>query len=232
MSIRTDNKQRRRERILKAAGQILLDEGYDGLTTRGLAAAAGVTVPTLYNLIGGKDDILHALIAEGTERIWQRWDIPEGSASLNIVDDWIGLCITVVREDEETLRAAAIAADRIVGLYAASGDYASQPTSAASRAMQMARVICLALRKSGALRGALDIDEMAEQMFISFKDPFRDWTHGLIPLEEVGRRFTRGVYMVLCADATDTTRRQLIVKLRQLQKTETASKKRSVSGEQ
>ncbi len=232
MSTRTDNKRLRRERILKAARQILIDDGYEGLTTRGLANAAGVTVPTLYNLIGGKEDILQALISEGTERIWQRWDVPEGSTSLSIVDDWIALCLDVIREDEVALRAAAIAADRIAGFYSASGDYRSQPASAAARAVEMARVICLALRKSGALRGVLDTDEMAEQMFVSFKDPLSDWSHGLIPLEELGRRFSRGVYMVLCADASDTTRQQLIKQLKQIENKETSRKPRSVSGEQ
>jgi AcrR family transcriptional regulator len=58
----------RRERILAAAREIIADRGYQGLTMRDLAAASRVTVPTLYNLIGGKDAVLFAAVEEQTER--------------------------------------------------------------------------------------------------------------------------------------------------------------------
>jgi AcrR family transcriptional regulator len=58
----------RRERILEAAREIIADRGYEGLTMRELAAASRVTVPTVYNLIGGKDAVLFAAVEGQTER--------------------------------------------------------------------------------------------------------------------------------------------------------------------
>lgn len=60
--------QRRRERILAAAREIIAERGYDGLTMRELARAGRVTVPTVYNLIGGKEAVLFAAVEEQTER--------------------------------------------------------------------------------------------------------------------------------------------------------------------
>lgn len=45
------------KRVLDAALQVMDDEGYGSLTMRSLAAALGVTHPTLYNYIGHIEDI-------------------------------------------------------------------------------------------------------------------------------------------------------------------------------
>ena len=52
---RSQQMAERRERILEAARGLVERGGYDGLTMRSLATASGVTVPTVYNLIGGKE---------------------------------------------------------------------------------------------------------------------------------------------------------------------------------
>lgn len=56
----------RRERILEAARELIEAQGYEGLTMRDLADAAAVTVPTIYNLIGSKEQVLLAAVEEQT----------------------------------------------------------------------------------------------------------------------------------------------------------------------
>jgi AcrR family transcriptional regulator len=58
----------RRQRILAAARGIIAERGFDALTMRSLARASRVTVPTVYNLIGGKDAVLVAAVEEQTAR--------------------------------------------------------------------------------------------------------------------------------------------------------------------
>ena len=60
MSLFEEHKAERRTRIIAAARALVTKHGYDGLTMRDLAAAARVSVPTLYNLFGSKDAILVA----------------------------------------------------------------------------------------------------------------------------------------------------------------------------
>lgn len=69
MGLVDDQQAERRRRILKAARAHVARHGYDGLTMRDLAQAAKVSVPTLYNLFGGKDAILSAALVESVERI-------------------------------------------------------------------------------------------------------------------------------------------------------------------
>jgi AcrR family transcriptional regulator len=60
MSLFEEHKQERRARIRHAAKVLVEAHGYDGLTMRDLARASKVSVPTLYNLFGSKDQILVA----------------------------------------------------------------------------------------------------------------------------------------------------------------------------
>ena len=56
----------RRERILEAARSIIAERGYEGLTMRDLAHASRVTVPTIYNLVGSKEQVLFAAVEQTT----------------------------------------------------------------------------------------------------------------------------------------------------------------------
>lgn len=58
----------RRRRILAAAREIIGTQGFDALTMRTLAEAGGVTVPTIYNLVGNKDEVLTAAVAEQNDQ--------------------------------------------------------------------------------------------------------------------------------------------------------------------
>lgn len=72
MSLLDDQKAERRRRILAAARRLVGSKGYAGLTMRDLARAAKVSVPTLYNLFGGKDAILVAALEASAARIAAR----------------------------------------------------------------------------------------------------------------------------------------------------------------
>ena len=58
--------------LLDAAGELLLAEGADGMTTRRLAAMAGTTTQAIYTEFGGKEGIARAMYREGFERLAAR----------------------------------------------------------------------------------------------------------------------------------------------------------------
>jgi len=70
----------RRQRILAAAREIVAARGYEALTMRELARASRVTVPTLYNLIGGKEAVLAAAVEEQTARFLARAERRSGES--------------------------------------------------------------------------------------------------------------------------------------------------------
>lgn len=71
MSQHEANKARNRQRILAAAEQILLTQGPEALSMRGLAEQAGVSLRTPYNLFGSKTAVLGALLMNTLERFAQ-----------------------------------------------------------------------------------------------------------------------------------------------------------------
>jgi len=54
-----------KERVLRAAAELLADGGRDAVSTRAVSAAAGIQAPTLYRLFGDKDGLLDAVAAHG-----------------------------------------------------------------------------------------------------------------------------------------------------------------------
>src|SRR4051812_15130775 len=55
--------------LLDAAGELLLAEGAEGMTTRRLAAMAGTTTQAIYTEFGGKEGIARAMYREGFARL-------------------------------------------------------------------------------------------------------------------------------------------------------------------
>lgn len=83
------HKTARRARILTAARKLIARRGVEGLTLRDLAAAAEVSVPTVYNLVGGKQAVLTALLDEMLGRIAARLgDAADGG----VVERALALC--------------------------------------------------------------------------------------------------------------------------------------------
>ncbi|MFP5489659.1 MAG: TetR/AcrR family transcriptional regulator, partial [Acidimicrobiia bacterium] len=87
-TIRERGKQDRRDRITDAALAILLDAGLDALSMQAISERAGVSVPTVYNLVGNKDDVIVALF----DRLGAVF-IAEADA---LTDDPIERCFAIV----------------------------------------------------------------------------------------------------------------------------------------
>lgn len=66
--LRDRKKARRREEIIAAARDLFARQGIDATTMAEIAAAAGISPPTVFTYFGSKDGILIALIDEGARR--------------------------------------------------------------------------------------------------------------------------------------------------------------------
>jgi AcrR family transcriptional regulator len=83
------NKAERRARILQAARKVIARRGVEALTLRDLAAQARVSVPTVYNLIGGKQELLAALMGQTYARVAARLMEQQGGG---MVERALALC--------------------------------------------------------------------------------------------------------------------------------------------
>ncbi len=66
MSVLDQKMEARRQQILEAARGLIESSGYEELTMRSLALESGVTVPTIYNLIGNKQQVLFEAVEDQT----------------------------------------------------------------------------------------------------------------------------------------------------------------------
>ena len=85
MSLLDQQMAERRERILDAARSIIAERGYEGLTMRELAKASRVTVPTIYNLVGSKEQVLFAAVEQTTGSFLSRLEREPGDV-IAVVD--------------------------------------------------------------------------------------------------------------------------------------------------
>ncbi|MEL7486084.1 MAG: TetR/AcrR family transcriptional regulator [Pseudomonadota bacterium] len=213
MDLRAQNKEKRRQRILFEARRIIARDGFDALTTRGLAEAAGVTQPTLYNLIGSKDNLFRILMAESVARVWDRLKRFEGADPLETIEAVAIEPTALFAADEPYYRAAVIASDRMVGVLAAAPRAEEQPFTIAREAVRMATEATERAVVAGLLRGRVAAHVLGEQLYICFRGPLRDWAYGLISLETFQMRALRGFYMTLAIDAAAEFRALLEKKL-------------------
>lgn len=68
-TIREQGKARRKESIIQAAKKLLAQGGMEALSTRKLAEEAGLSVHTLYALVGSKEEILDAVMEDNHNRV-------------------------------------------------------------------------------------------------------------------------------------------------------------------
>jgi len=166
MSILEQQKTARRERILVAARTLIEDHGYDGLTMRDLADASGVTVPTVYNLIGSKEQVLLAAVEDQTRPFVSGLEGAAGDL-LDVVEAAVRQMVRRPRYYRALLRVLAT----------------SRQAAAARRHVDRALTdqIDRALRRletRGGLEPWVDLDTLAERIHAQLDAAALEWARG------------------------------------------------------
>jgi len=209
---RAQNMEKRRERILKEARKMLAEGGFDALNLRDLAEVSGITVPTIYNLIGNKAEVLKALVmgafADYEASVENRLPCPTEQLPALMM----GTLTEMIARDEDYFRATALASERLENESDEHGDYGFKRAPLRKYAGQL----CRDARAEGLLRGEIDSEQLIVQMTCTHQIAFRDWAHHAISLEEFKNQSLCGFYVALAADAVDGFRDSLAAKLENL----------------
>ena len=209
---RSSNMERRRERILEQARKVLAEGGFDALNLRDLAERSRITVPTIYNLVGNKAEVLKALVMGGFAAYEAHLESKLPCPTEGLPALMIATFAEVVGCDEDAFRATALASERLENESQERGDYGFKRASL----RRFAGKLCRDARNEGLLRGAIDTELLVELMVGSHMMAFRDWAHRVITLEELSRQSLRGFYVALAADADNAYRDRLAEALKQL----------------
>lgn len=209
-STRSKNMAKRRETILREARILIANNGFDALKIRDLAASAGLTVPTIYNLVGGKNEILTIIIEEMVTQL----RLIQNQAGIDPVEESFAKLINDLADhfstDEAFFRAAFIAGDRS-GLFEQSSDqgifahFVQHPIKA-----------CAAAVKEGLLRGQIPPEILGPQIYGCYRLARQDWANGYCDLSGFKKQALTGVYLCLASDAKPAFRQRLIGKISNL----------------
>ena len=205
-TLRTRNMNKRRERLLAEARFLLASGGFEALNLRDLARLADVTVPTIYNLIGRKEDVLLALGADVLNEIESRTTPGDDADPLTLAAAVVVESIGLFAENEDFYRAAFLAVewldqggqhhDEVARIYAWVG-----------RLMTSGIEACRAARL---LRGRIPATLMSGLVTRNFRMSCRGWAFGHYGLDEFRRIALSDLYITLSADAVETFQVQLL----------------------
>jgi|SaaInlV_120m_DNA_3_1039746.scaffolds.fasta_scaffold21831_2 AcrR family transcriptional regulator len=220
VNTRSKNMTKRRATILREARNVIANDGFDALKIRDLAARAGLTVPTIYNLIGGKDDILATIIKELVEQLQI---IQDQVGSATVEESFAKQIHNLAHHfatDEAFYRAAFIAGDRS-GLFEQSSEegifarFVRQPIEACRRAVEQKL-----------LRGNIPPEVLGPQIYGCYRSARQDWANGYFDLDGFRRQALTGIFLCLAADANPTFRARLMA---QISKLESAARRGDVN---
>ena len=192
----------RQSAILACARQVLEEQGYSGLTMRGLAKRAGVAPATLYNLYGSKDDLIVAavddLLTEMAERA-MAMDVAPGLDALLTMTELTAEQVQSTPKYAEAMTRALFNVQQgdplVAGLFARGYPF-------------RARQLRIAQQK-GHLRPEVDVDVVAKHLTGAGWGQMLLWVMGLFTLAECCKEQIRSELMTLVSIARGTTRKRL-----------------------
>ena len=212
-TLREINVEARRRRILDAARSLIAKGGMAALSMRKLATEAGLSVTTLYNLYGVRDEILHALIDDAVDRIE-----PVLDAEAPIVDEPLERCRAIITVSVAHFEQHdAIYRPMIVASYEGLSRAGFSERRLAIRAGWMQSAAIQQAIAQGLLHDTLSPERLGEQIYHGYELACVEWAYGMIDLAGFRARALYGMYLALLAVATAAVRPQLEDHLRALE---------------
>lgn len=114
MDLVTEQRLARRSMILASVRQMIVDRGYAAVTIRELAEVCRVSVPTLYNQFGGKDQLLAAAIEDHFRSAYDNHDFQRAKPGLDRL-------LTLIDQSAQQLLDMSIYHQRLISAFSSLG---------------------------------------------------------------------------------------------------------------
>jgi AcrR family transcriptional regulator len=207
--LRALNKAKRRDAILDAATELLRAQHVRTLTIERIAAAAEVSPPTIYNLIGTRDQLLLALVERVLERLVHTHLDNPAHAGIDPIATARGII---------DISAAAFIADSAVYRQIV-GSLVDVAQSGSQMAFDPAMLQIAAMRDAqarGILRDDLDPVVLGRQIYLAYNGALFEWAAHKCTDAEFVAAARHGLATVLAAAATDEHRPLFLREMREL----------------
>lgn len=183
-------KTSRRKAIVDAARSLLGEEGSDASAER-IAQRAGVSTPTLYNLIGPREHLLAALMNDLFERLAARMEASDATDPIAFGEAAVRTSVQLFCEDAILWRRVV---HEMSSAYAATVNayVRTQPIELQKRAMREAKA-------AGLLRRTVDTDKAAHQIFASYNGALFMWAGRFLTDSEFLELALQGYWVTIAA---------------------------------
>jgi AcrR family transcriptional regulator len=195
------HKAERRARILVEARKLIARRGVAGLTLRTLAAASKVSVPTVYNLIGGKQAVLQALLQDTFTRVAARLDAARAGG---LVERALALCEAGWRE---LLAEPSYFRGLVHSFVSDQSSPVRRETDA--RNVELMTGVLMAAQADGELEPWVDPGALAATLYAMWLVTMLGWAGGEITDEALPSTATYGLSLVLLGVARGEAARNL-----------------------
>jgi AcrR family transcriptional regulator len=185
---REAGKAERRRRIIRAAHDLIRETGNAGLSMRALAARAGVSLATPYNLFGSKRAILLAVLDDIREFL-DRFAHMRSTDPLERLFGALDICVEIYLADpvfNRTIWAA---------LFDPSDDFRSQIFNSKRAAFWEGLLADLA--RAGVIAPSIDISLLFKVLDRSFGAAMLEWVTGELTPAQLGPSIRHGYALIL-----------------------------------
>jgi AcrR family transcriptional regulator len=215
MGLLEDQKAERRARILAAARRLIAERGFDGLTMRDLAQASRVSVPTLYNLFGGKLALLVGELEETFVRVDTSMRAARG-------DGFVERMIAGCEAANEDLLSAPRYSRALVHLTLTSPDAEPMRRDIGRRYVAMMAEALGEAQATGEIADFVDAEAVAARAYAHYIATMIQWAVGELDDEEFRTATLLGPCLMFLGIARGGAARALERRLRELQRAHTA----------
>jgi len=210
MSLLEEQKAERRSRILAAARTLIAARGYDGLTMRDLAHASRVSVPTLYNLFGGKHAILLGELEETIATVTAGFENAQG-------DGFAARAFGGVEAANEDLLGAPAYSRELVHLFLVSAETRPLRRQTEERFVAMMAERLTEAQAKGEIVRWVDPVAVAGREYAHYVQAMIQWAKGDLDADEFRAVAVYGMCLLLLGIARGETARVLERRARDLQ---------------
>jgi len=189
---RDQNKAKRRDAILDALISELNKKNSADVTNEDIAALAGVSPATVYNLVGTREDLMMAAINRDLDAL-------DRSLAEHAELDPLETAVLTVELAVESMTANSAAFRQIIPIarrVAGPGTLNRDPSSFLVQAMRRAQA-------AGLIRSEIDASGLGRQIYLSYAGAVSLWSAGRIDDDGFRTASLHGLYTALAAAATE-----------------------------
>lgn len=202
MSRREEAKSARRDRILAAAHDLLREVDAETVTMKAIAARAGLSAATVYNLFGSKTVILSQVFDRDLSGFEALVDAAEASDSLGRIFASIAVAARLYRDDPNFYRLTMVARGGV-------GQGFRFDSAVREPRMRFWRRLVEAALRDGALRPDTDSAVVSVLLVQIASGALMDWASDAISVDQLESEMSFGFAAVLTSFATKAAETRL-----------------------